>query len=216
MRMLDLFSGRWGWGRTFAERGWDVVGVDLVEPSDTPPGCRFVQADILQMASTNYQGIGIFLTPLETLGGFDFVCASSPCEEFSVWGQRHFHPDPPYPEMGVKLFNHTQSLCKFAAVPYVLENVRPAQKFVGDAVQHAGPFYFWGTGVPLLVHQGITKGYSQVGRKRAEANGAVKDPLLYMKRSERAATLATIPLEVAHCVAVYAERLIEQQRASSI
>lgn len=32
MRMLDLFCGRFGWSRAFTSRGWEVVGIDLVEP----------------------------------------------------------------------------------------------------------------------------------------------------------------------------------------
>jgi 23S rRNA U2552 (ribose-2'-O)-methylase RlmE/FtsJ len=47
MRMLDLFSGRWGWSRAFADRGWECVGVDLVEPPEIPQGCEFIHADIL-------------------------------------------------------------------------------------------------------------------------------------------------------------------------
>jgi hypothetical protein len=49
MRMLDLFCGRFGWGRAFAERGWEVVGVDLVEPPEIPSGCEFIKADILSL-----------------------------------------------------------------------------------------------------------------------------------------------------------------------
>jgi hypothetical protein len=49
MRMLDLFCGRFGWGRAFAARGWEVVGVDLVEPQFLPPNCQFERRDILSM-----------------------------------------------------------------------------------------------------------------------------------------------------------------------
>ena len=41
MRMLDLFCGRWGWSKAFADRGWECVGVDLVEPPEIPEGCKF-------------------------------------------------------------------------------------------------------------------------------------------------------------------------------
>src|SRR6185312_12395545 len=135
-RMLDLFAGRFGWGRAFAARGWEVVGIDLVEPAEIPQGCKFTRFDALKL-------VGI--------EGFDFICASSPCEEFSVHGMRHFHPNPKYPEMGIKLFNHTRSLCEASGLPYVMENVRPAQQFVGMAVNHFGPFYLWGNAVPPLL-----------------------------------------------------------------
>ena len=106
--MLDLFCGRWGWSRAFAARGWDCVGIDLVEPPEIPQGCTFRQINILR------------LTP-EILADFapDFICASSPCEQFSVHGMKHFHPNPPYPELGINLFNHTRSLCEASGVPYV-------------------------------------------------------------------------------------------------
>ena len=46
MRLLDLFSGRWGWSRAFAARGWECVGVDMVEP---PEGEReFCAAVVIQ------------------------------------------------------------------------------------------------------------------------------------------------------------------------
>ena len=89
---------------------------------------------------------------------FDFICASSPCEEFSVHGMKHFHPNPKYPEMGLKLFNHTRALCEASGVPYVMENVRAAQQFVGQAERHCGSFYLWGNGIPPLIPKGITKG----------------------------------------------------------
>jgi len=209
MRLLDLFCGRWGWSRAFAKRGWECVGVDLVEPPEIPEGCSFHKFDILNLIS---------------LKGYDFIVASSPCEEFSVYGMKHFHPNPKYPEMGIKLFNHTRQLCEASGLPYVMENVRPAQKFVGQAVHHCGPFYLWGNAVPPLMPRGITKGFdlgsSKVvkGMSRAEITAYRKkhDRMWSSSKSEarRQATAeaAAIPPELANCVADYAERLLEQKR----
>jgi hypothetical protein len=123
MKMLDLFCGRWGWGRAFAERGWEVVGVDLTEPPEIPEGCTFIKADVLT------------LTPEWVRAqGFDFICASSPCEQFSVHRMKMFHPDPAYPRLGAELFNHTRWLCEVSGTSYIMENVRTAQEFVGQAV----------------------------------------------------------------------------------
>lgn len=220
--MLDLFCGRYGWGRAFAERGWEVVGVDLVESPEIPKGCSFAQADVLTIS---YWGKGLgFASPglKAALGEFDFICASSPCEQFSVHGMKHFHPNPPYPEMGLKLFNHTRALCEASGVPYVMENVRAAQKFMGTAVQHCGPFYLWGTGGPPILPQGITKGFKlgtgatarilkKTGdrsalreyRKKMDCWHSSKSP----RRIANTAKAATIPPELAACVADYAERL---------
>lgn len=200
MRMLDLFCGRFGAGRVFAERGWDVLGFDIVPPPEIHPGCKFVQKDILTFTQ-------------EELASYnaDFLWASSPCEEFSVWGQRHFHPNPKFPDMGLVLFCYTRRLFERSGLPFVMENVRPAQRFVGNAVNHLGSFFLWGSAVPPLLPQGISKGYSQVGRKRAESQGGDKDPLLYIAKEERAARIATIPPELALTVCDFVERLIEQR-----
>ena len=157
LRMLDLFCGRWGWSKAFAARGWHCVGVDLTAPPDIPANCEFWQDDILNITCGD-SWLYIIRHPLRmnawiNANNFDFICASSPCEQFSVHGMKHFHPNPPYPELGIKLFNRTRDICEKSGIPYVMENVRAAQQFVGDAVHHCGPFYLWGTGVPALIPQ---------------------------------------------------------------
>lgn len=210
--LLDLFCGRFGWSKAFAARGWKCFGVDLVEPEDIPDGCSFIKMDILQLQDVR----GLLDRPT-----FDFICASSPCEEFSVHGMKHFHPNPKYPEMGLKLFNHTRALCEASGVPYVMENVRPAQGFVGKAVHHCGPFYLWGNAVPPLMAQGITKGID-VGSSKVVKTMTLEERRVYRaqfiwnqawssskKRGQDVAKAATIPPELANCVAEYAERLLE-------
>lgn len=221
LRLLDLFCGRFGWGKAFAARGWEVVGVDLVEPPEIPKGCAFVKADILDLD----QSLELCRLPYSEgwrwdVSNFDFICASSPCEQFSVHGMKHFHPNPPYPELGIKLFEHTRALCEASKVPYVMENVRAAQQFVGKAVHHCGPFYLWGSGVPALMNQGIRKGISQAvpdlkNKTRAEITAWRRhnDPMWNASQSAArkaiTAKAATIPPELANCVCSYAERIIE-------
>lgn len=224
MRLLDLFSGRWGWSKAFAARGWECVGVDLIEPPEIPLGCFFVQADILKTWMDNQ---GNFCGPLgRPAFKPDFIVASSPCEQFSVHGMKHFHPNPPYPELGIKLFNHTRQLCEASGVPYVMENVRAAQQFVGNAAHHCGPFYLWGSGVPLLLNQGVKKGKTFRGvpgnymdtcpsgfDKRTWRNAWQKDVEVRAGgRKHTAAFAATIPPELANCVAAYAERILEPKK----
>jgi len=213
--MLDLFCGRFGWGSAFAARGWDVVGIDLVEPPKIPKGCMFYALDILGIS--RIQG---WMTGWD----FDFVCASSPCEQFSVHGMKHFHPNPPYPEMGIRLFNHTRQLCESSGVPYVMENVRATQQFVGNAVNHCGPFYLWGSAVPLLMPQGVKKGFQAGGSiiqklKRIDRKALTDYRRLNdlswsssgsAKRKEFTAQAATIPPELANCVVDYAEAILRQ------
>lgn len=155
----------------------------------------------------------------------DFICASPPCEQFSVHGMKHFHPNPAHPEGGIKLFNLTRDLCEASGVPYVLENVRSAQKFVGNAVHHCGPFYLWGNAVPPLLHRGITKGMKIGGGaealkiKQTLGRAALREyrrehDVLWQSsksaaRKEYTAKFASIPPELANCVCDYAERLLE-------
>jgi hypothetical protein len=157
----------------------------------------------------------------------DFICASSPCEQFSLHGMKHFYPNPPYPELGIKLFNHTQALCEASAVLYVMENVRAAQAFIGNAKHHCGPFYLWGSGVPTLLPQGIKKGMTTAScdmtkltpaERKAErkrhphslvCGWGGKDGEV---RRAQAARLATIPPELSACVADYAERILIEKR----
>lgn len=202
MKLLDLFCGRWGWSKAFAKRGWDCVGVDLTAPPEIPAGCEFLQMDVLTITADWIKE-----------KGFDFICASSPCEQFSVHGMKHFHPNPPYPELGIRLFEHTLAICEASGVPYVMENVRAAQQFVGNAQWRCGSFHLWGNSVPPLMPQGISKGATQVRRNGRFGHGKSKvDELMYMDKKIRAATLATIPPELSNCVADYAEAILSVQK----
>jgi hypothetical protein len=233
LRLLDLFCGRWGWSRAFAARGWDCLGIDLAEPPETPDRCTWLSADVLNVRWNIGEQRFYFATNGLPLGNFDFICASSPCEEFSVHGMKHFHPNPKYPEMGILLFNHTRQLCEASGASYVMENVRAAQQFVGPAAHHCGPFYLWGNAVPAIMPQGITKGTKfSPGRRHG---GGVKGKILTReeitawrrvndpywqssKSSERKAVtaqVASIPPELGACVAEYAERLLEQKAVSA-
>ena len=199
VRLLDLFCGRWGWARAFAARGWDCFGIDLQVPKEIPERCEFEQGDILHY----HEGL---------MEGFDFIVASSPCQEFSIHGMPHFHPNAKYPSMGIRLFNHTRELCEASGIPYVMENVLAAQWFVGESVNNCGPFHLWGTGVPPLMPQGITKNMSQ----QRDANGRRRGALEHVSKRERAAEGAKIPPELANCVADYAEALLRDKVAAGV
>ena len=159
-RMLDLFCGRLGWSKAFLAKGWECVGVDLVRPPELPQGFTFVCADARQVSFRDGEFCAVDRDgSVRYLGTFDFGCASSPCEKFAVFGMAMFHPDPPYPFEGVELFNHSRALFERAGISYVLENVRPAWKFVGPEVNQCGPYSLWRNAVPALMPQGINKGF---------------------------------------------------------
>ena len=232
MRMLDLFCGRFGWSRAFAARGWECVGVDLTAPPEIPNGCEYIAADIMDIqferGAFKIWARGCPVAGQMWIDDIDFICASSPCEKFSVFAMPHFHQNPKYPDLGIELFNHTRSICEASGLPYVMENVRAAQRFVGQAENHCGPFYLWGNAVPPLMPQGIKKGFQTGGqiiqRLKAIDRKALTDyrrqndgswsSSKSQKRKEWTAKVAEIPRELANCVAEYAERLLEQQATS--
>lgn len=196
--MLELFAGSCAVSRAFGAHGWTGVCVDLKRPIDPPKGFEVWIWDVLNVTA-------------DYVRKFDFAWASSPCEEFSVWGMKHFHPNPKYPAMGIRLFNHTREILEASGVPYVMENTKPAQRFVGQAEARCGSFYLWGNGIPTILPQGCIKGASQMRRDgRFRRRGGV-DELMYQEKGKRARTLAVIPQELATCVAAYAERVLEQK-----
>lgn len=231
MRLLDLFCGRWGWSRAFAARGWDVTGIDLCDLNDVdkPAGATFLCSDVLNFWATEGWIHRNATHACDWSEQFDFIVASPPCEEFSVFGMKCFHPNPPYPRFGIELFNHTRELCETSKIPYVIENVWPAAKFVGRWEHHAGPYFLWGNGVPPLMPGGIRKGKSFRGApgaymEKKPMNVSTKEwRNLYQQEAERlaggrkncASFAATIPPELANCVADYAERILEGRHAAT-
>lgn len=208
---IDLFCGKGGWTNGLLESGFAVYGFDI-EPQPDYKGI-FVECDILTLTVGHLRHYGAL-----------FGACSSPCEEFSVHGMKHFHPNPKYPEMGIKLFNHARFLLEGLGIPFVMENVRPAEKFVGKAVNHCGPFYLWGTAVPAVfppecyrVTKSLEVGSSQaIKGMTAEERKAYRKqfPILQQgsKSPERKAVTAAaamIPLPIARAVAETAWNLTQ-------
>jgi hypothetical protein len=183
--------------------------VDLVEPPEIPHGCEFIKQDVLDIWATG--GWVHMDNEFACIWSqeFDFICASSPCERFSTI--LNFRQPVPYPESGVKLFNHTRGICEASRLPYVIENVAGAMRFVGKAVNHCGPFYLWGNAVPPILPQGIRKGLGilAMGCRETKGKPGWNDRGTTQLGKNDTAKVATIPPELANCVADYAERLLE-------
>jgi hypothetical protein len=71
MKVLDLFAGLGGWAEPFRERGHEVVTVDIEPRFD----CT-ITADVLTLP--------------DDMGEFDIICASPPCEAFSLLALGHY------------------------------------------------------------------------------------------------------------------------------
>lgn len=203
MLLIDLFAGRLGWSKGFLVRGWKVRAYDLRLPDmEIPEGVEYILQDILTLTA-------------EDLRDADFITCSSPCEEFSVHCMKHFHPNPKPPVMGIKLFEHSRAICEASGKPYVMENVRCAQKFVGPSVNHCGPFHLWGNAVPAIMPKdvySVTKGISQAipaGLKTREeitawrrVNDLMWNTSKSKARQELTAKAAEIPFAISEYLAV--------------
>ena len=145
--MVDVCCGtRFGWTKGFIAHGWDCTGIDIVDVPDYPG--RFIRADIAHLIE---------------LPEADFYCCSTPCEQFSVHGLRCFFPNPKWPLIGFALFEHARRLLEATSKPYVMENVRAAQPFIGESSLNCGPFYMWGNCIPALIPAELA--YLRKGRR---------------------------------------------------
>lgn len=184
--MVDLFCGRGGWTKGFMAHGWRCIGIDLF-PQPEYPG-EFIQADIAQ---------------LYELPEADFYCCSSPCNEFTPHCLKMFRPNPKWPMTGIALFEHSRALLEATGKPYIMENVRCAQKFVGQAAGHSGSFYLWGH-VPVILPQKVFKA-KWTKRPGKPGNFA---PELMLSKKERAARFAEIPAIISSHIAQAAGRML--------
>ena len=144
--VYDLYCGLGGWTEGFLSEGYRCIGFDI-EAHDYGTG--------------GYPG-ELRIRDIRSIHGSELkdatcIVGSSPCQEFSYrampWKRAKALP-PPY--LGIELFNaqfRIQLEASEAAghyIPMVVENVRGAQKWVGQARYHYGSFYLWGD-VPALM-----------------------------------------------------------------
>lgn len=139
---IELFAGLHGWGEGFIAEGWEVVGFDLFDMA-TEIGiqrnrdCHLVIQDVLTLDGSQFRNA-------------DCLVASPPCQEYSLWGMRMFHPNPPLPNKALwqaALRIHSET---GRNIPMIIENVRGAQYHWGRAAWKCGPYYLWGD-VPALM-----------------------------------------------------------------
>lgn len=191
---FDLCCGAGGWTDGLLAAGFRVVGFDLCR-SPRYSG-TLVICDVLTMTT-------------EQCKRADVLIASTPCEEFAVHGMRHFHPAPPPPVGGLRIFDHVREIFTGSGKPWIMENVRSAQQFAGPAVSHFGSFYLWGSAVPALFPAGKwTKGLTQM-RRDGRYPGAHVDELMYMDKKIRKAVAARIPFPCARHVAASLQTILQ-------
>jgi hypothetical protein len=144
-----LFAGLHGWEEGFVAEGFRCIGFDIEDmcakfDKPRPNDCELILRDVLSIHGSELK---------------DATCivGSSPCQEFSYrampW-KRAKALGPPL--LGIELFNAQFRIQREASeaaghyIPMVVENVRGAQRWVGQAQWHYGSYYLWGD-VPALM-----------------------------------------------------------------
>jgi hypothetical protein len=141
---IDLYCGLGGWAEGFLSEGYKVIGFDI-ERHDYGTG--------------GYPG-QLVLQDVTTLHGSQFkdaavIVASPPCQAYSYrampWKRAKALP-PPDNTLFETCFRIQREASEAAGryIPLIVENVRGAQKWVGQAKWHFGSYYLWGD-VPALM-----------------------------------------------------------------
>jgi hypothetical protein len=141
---IDLYCGLGGWTEALLAEGYDVVGFDIERH---------------EYGTHHYPGL-LVIQDVRTLHGSQFksaalIVASPPCQAYSYrampWKKAKALP-PPDNTLFETCFRIQREACEAAGrhIPLIVENVRGAQKWVGQARWNFGSFYLWGD-VPALM-----------------------------------------------------------------
>lgn len=162
---IDLFCGLGGWADGLLAEGWDVIGFDIERHNYGAGGYpgQLVLRDVLTLHGSQFRDA-------------DLIVASPPCQEFSYmampWKRgkqiaRALRGEDTFPEP----YRGSRSIAQLTAlfdtcfriqreasaaaghmIPLIIENVKGAQPWVGQAAWSFGSFYLWGD-VPALMPQ---------------------------------------------------------------
>jgi DNA (cytosine-5)-methyltransferase 1 len=122
-RCLDLYCCEGGAAHGYADAGFEVVGVDIIEQPRYP--FEFHQADAVAYARGNAEWIR---------ESFDFVHASPPCQ-FDSECQRIMGREHP------NLIGPTREALEDLGLPYVIENVDGARSKLKNPVTLCGGMF---------------------------------------------------------------------------
>lgn len=203
-RALCLGSGEGGFLEDFcASPAWEVVRVDHNPAYATVP--HTLIRDILHWTD--------WIDEIRELGPFELICFSPDCTEFST-ANALATPNLDLLRAGLDLIDCLNP--KF----YIIENVAGAQTafkpLLGRAVQHLGPFYFWGVFPYMAVH--VERRSSRVDESHLPANSPKRAGLwlfngeAYTKWSHE--NRAKIPLSISHALRIAIETHLPLSRWS--
>ena len=189
---IELFCGRFGWGKGFVAEGYRVIGFDILHESyhgGVPEGCELVLQDVLTLHDSQFKDAAC-------------IVASPPCQAYSYrampWKRAKALP-PPSNELFDACFRIQREASEAAGryIPMVVENVKGAQTWVGSAEWHYGSFYLWGD-VPALMPKSLcSKGFT----KRFEDMPMARLYSTSPERKAASAAIAEIPFDLANWIA---------------
>lgn len=151
---IDLFCGLGGWTEGLLTEGYDVIGFDIerhVYGEHRYPA-QLVLQDVLTLHGRQFRDA-------------DLIVASPPCQEYSYMAMPWSRAKAIAAEYrnGARdvreltalfdaCFRIQREACDSAGrhIPLVVENVKGAQPWVGQARAHFGSYYLWGD-VPALM-----------------------------------------------------------------
>lgn len=198
---IDLFCGLGGWSEAFLAEGYHCVGYDI-EAHDYGSG--------------GYPG-ELILRDVRSIHGSEFkdaavIVASPPCQEPSYrampWSRAKVLNAIGPPHNFIELFNTCFRIQREASeaaghhIPLIVENVRGAQKWVGNARWKYGTFYLWGD-VPAVMpifDKGF-KGFKGFKREWRECEVSRRYSSKSAERKKWSAEIAKIPFPLAQHIA---------------
>jgi hypothetical protein len=143
---IDLFAGLGGWAEGLLLKGYDVVGFDLEAHwyGDHRYPAQLVIQDVLTLHGSQFCDAAL-------------IVASPPCQAYSYrampWKRAKALPLPDN-TLFEACFRIQREACEAAGrhIPMIVENVRGAQPWVGQARWNYGSFYLWGDVPALMPH----------------------------------------------------------------
>ena len=139
---IDLYCGLGGWAEGFLAEGYDVIGFDIERHEygeHKYPGQLVIQ-DVLDLHGSQFRNARV-------------IVASPPCQEPSYrampWSRAKALNCKP-PSTFLCLFYACFKIAREAGVPVIVENVRGAQTWVGQAAWNFGSYFLWGD-IPALM-----------------------------------------------------------------
>jgi len=167
---IDLYCGLGGWADGFIAEGYTVIGFDI-ERHDYGTGGypgQLVLQDVLTLHGSQFKDAAV-------------IVASPPCQAYSYrampWKRAKALP-PPDNTLFEACFRIQREACEAAGhhIPLIVENVRGAQKWVGDANWKFGSFYLWGD-IPALMPIGSPIKAGRAGKNKNGKTLRLTNPL---------------------------------------